>query len=163
MNRLSSSALAVAAVLAAAPFARADVAPAAAGDIIEVMTGQFSAICGGVAGMRAFDGRLSGSTYYPFVIPADKVFVVTAFDWRVQGPLVNRNRSAYAYRFVGGGYNAPAIVSTGLTDSGGVGGNSVTFPTGLVIQPGQQFCLRVDPVSAADSVYGVLHGFLAPR
>jgi hypothetical protein len=149
------------ACVAAPRGAQAQVAPAAPSDIMDVQATSFvSAHCGTFTAMYAFDRRVVGSTVAPFSVPAGKVFVVTAFDWKIRGAVLDRNRTASLFRVIGGGLNGASAMSTGAGDGTGRAGGSATFPTGIVVENGTTLCIQIDGSAATDVVSGTVHGFL---
>src|SRR5437879_4587011 len=112
---------------------------------------------------RAFDRLVTPPTITNLQIPAGRVLVITAFSWNLfQGATPSQSRAVSLFRAVGGAVNGPSAQSRALADSTGRTGASETFPTGLVVRPGEQLCLVIEDAGTFDKVTGLAYGFFAP-
>jgi hypothetical protein len=114
-----------------------------------------------------FDRLVTPPTVVSFTIPNGQVFVMTSVDWTAVVPS-NALKSLVAYFFlaVGGDVNGPAATGIAVADSGGEGGGTVTFPTGVIVRGNQQMCIAVQTVPGTNQYApadGVAHGFFAPQ
>jgi hypothetical protein len=105
----------------------------------------------------------SGGTFTPFVLPADKVLVITSFDWQAFGSpqFANRSRTGMLFRDKQG-VNGPSAQSSALSDNTGRAGGTEIFPSGLVLKNPGKLCLQVDPIANGEVMIGVVNGYLAP-
>ena len=97
----------------------ASLEPKEASDTVTIQAdNQVGGSCGG--NLIKFDRLVvkSGGTVEPFTLPPQKVLVVTSFDWTASGGvgLANRSRTAWLFRFKGGGVNGPSAQSTALAE-----------------------------------------------
>ncbi len=139
--------------------------PNQASDTVTIQAdSQLSASCG--TNFFKFDRSVvkSGGTVEPFTLPPKKVLVVTSFDWWASGNagFANHSRTAWLFRYSGGGVNGPSAQSTGLADANGRAGASEAFPTGIVLRNPGTLCLEMDATGPGEPVIGVVNGFLAP-
>ena len=91
--------------------------------------------------------------------------MVTSFDWTAFGGvgLANRSRTAWLFRFKGGGVHVPSAQSTALAcNSNGRAGASEAFPTEIVLENPGALCLQMDTQAYGEAIIGVVNGFLAP-
>jgi hypothetical protein len=143
----------------------ASLEPKEASDTVTIQAdNQVGGSCGG--NLIKFDRLVvkSGGTVEPFTLPPQKVLVVTSFDWTASGGvgLANRSRTAWLFRFKGGGVNGPSAQSSALADSNGRVGASEVFPTGIVLENPGALCLQMDTQAYGEAIIGVVNGFLAP-
>jgi hypothetical protein len=139
--------------------------PNKASDTVTIQAdNQVGELCGG--NLIKFDRLVvkSGGTVETFTIPPQKVLVVTSFDWTASGGvgLGNRARTAWLFRFKGGGVNGPSAQSTAIADNNGRAGGSEVFPTGIVLENPGALCLQMDTQASGEAIIGVVNGFLAP-
>ena len=119
-------------------------------------------VAGGATGV-SFDRVVTPPTITNLEIPAGRVLVITAFSWNLfQGATPSQSRAVSLFRAVGGAVNGPSAQSRALADSTGRTGASETFPTGLVVRPGEQLCLVIEDAGTFDKVTGLAYGFFAP-
>lgn len=129
-------------------------------DLVTLIADSSTPICPQTSVPHTFHDRLMpDGTRVPFTIPANMVFVVTSFDWVVEGSSQPRNTVWTAVTWMGAGKNN-AFFSEALADSIGRAAGSVTIPNGVVVRPGTVMCL--DYVGGASDSFGRVHGFLAP-
>jgi hypothetical protein len=135
--------------------------PGRPGDLVTLISDSSTPICPATSVPHTFGDRLlPDGTRVPFAVPHDHVFVITSFDWVVEGSSQANNNVWTAVTLIGAGTNN-ALFSGAPVDSIGRAAGSTVVPGGIVVQPGTVMCL--DFVGGSSDAFARLHGFLAPK
>jgi hypothetical protein len=147
------TALSIAVLLPAATLA-APLAPTKASDLVVAGTSASAPDCP-VAG-RAFDVRfLPDGTQVPFVIPPNRVLVITSVDFSLTSS--SPNQTAIPVVSLQSGATAlPLLQGSALTDGLGTAAGTMVASAGVPVRSGPTLC-----VIGGFTPYGVLHGFFA--
>jgi hypothetical protein len=131
-------------------------APSKASDTITVAGSTSSPTCTSGYQLDAQENG-DGSTT-PFVQPPKSAFVVTSFDFIFQNGPTSKN--IFVALFVKNPLAGTSLVSVvpSLADSAGLGGGTVTLPSGFAVKPGMRLCFQF--LGAANGSM-TAHGFLA--
>lgn len=98
-------------------------------------------------------------TLSPFVIPEDRVFVVTDMDFIFGNAAPNRTTTVQLLLFDGGPLSA--FQNATIADSAGVGGFHSSLTTGVVIARNTPFTVRATSDINPAGVRVNLHGYFA--
>jgi hypothetical protein len=137
-------------------------APTRANDLVTLIADSSTPICPQTSVPHIFGDRLlPDGTRVPFAIPEGRVFVITSFDWVVEGSTQANNNVWTAVTLMGSGNNNNAFFSAAQADSIGRAAGSTTVPSGVAVGHGTTMCL--DFVGGASDSFARLHGFLTPK
>jgi len=96
-----------------------------------------------------------------FTIPRGHVFVITSFDWVVEGSSQASNTVWTAVTLIGPSMKTNALFSGATADSIGRAAGSTLVPDGIPVSSETVMCL--DYVGAVTDAFARLHGYLKPR
>jgi len=129
--------------------------------LVTLIADSSTPICPATTVPHVFSDRLfPDGTRMPFTIPSGQVFVVTSFDWVVEGSSQVNGTVWTAVTLMGTGKNN-ALFSSAAADSIGRAAGTTAVPRGFVVQPGTVMCL--DFVGGATSSMARLHGYIAQQ
>ena len=93
--------------------------PAKSSDLVTLIADSTTPICPNTTNPHSFNDRLMpDGTRVPFAIPTGFVFVITSYDWVLEGSTQTKNNVWTAVTFAGAGKNN-ALFSASNVDSGG--------------------------------------------
>ena len=104
---------------------------------------------------------LSDGSRIPFSIPPGHVFVITSFDWVIEGSSQAKNTVWTAVTVIGPKKSTNALFSGAMADSIGRAAGNTVVPDGIIVGSGTVMCL--DFVGGSTDAFARLHGYLTPR
>ena len=125
--------------------------------LVTLISDSLTPICPATTVPHTFGDRLyPDGSRKAFTIPAGHVFVITSFDWDVEGSSQANNTVWTAVTLMGPASNVNALYSGATADSIGRAAGSTLVPNGIVIGSGTTMCM--DYVGGATSADARLHG-----
>jgi hypothetical protein len=131
----------------------------ATSSLVTLISDSSTPICPATTVPHTFGDRLfPDGSRKPFTIPVGHMFVITSFDWIVEGSSQPNNTVWTAVTLMGAGSTANALFSGATADSIGRAAGSTLVPNGVAIGSGTTMCM--DYVGGATSADARLHGYL---
>ena len=126
--------------------------------LVTLISDSSTPICPSATVPHTFGDRLlANGNRTPFTIPPGYIFVITSFDWVVEGSSQAKNTVWTAVTLGGAGKNN-ALFSGAIADSIGRAAGSTIVPDGIAVASGTVMCL--DFVGGATDAFARLHGYL---
>jgi hypothetical protein len=125
--------------------------------------GNLNTPCAPGADSKLINQQQNGDgTITTFVVPNNKVFVVTGFSFTFDGVTASRTTKGIL-AVIDAGLTSVSVISTAvaLADSFGSGGGSLVLPSGFPVKEGARLCWAVGPVPSIGAGIHV-NGYLAP-
>ncbi|HKA54802.1 MAG TPA: hypothetical protein VKJ47_14175 [Candidatus Binatia bacterium] len=101
-----------------------------------------------------------GGVFEDFSIPSGQVFVVTSFDWTMEGAPPSQLVTVELALEGTTGFNLTSALSPATSDSGGRAGSQQTLGPGIILKSGNLLCLRTR-TSGSIIMNGHVQGFFA--
>lgn len=135
--------------------------PRVASELVTLIADASTPVCPATSTPHTFNDRLlPDGSRTAFVIPAGRVFVITSYDWVIEGSTqANNTVWTTVALFNGSGY-VNAVSSGAAADSIGRAAGGAVVPHGVAVRPGAAMCFNF--VGGADNTSSArAHGFLA--
>ena len=136
--------------------------PKKASELATLIADTSTPICPATTVPHTFSDRvLPDGTRVSFTIPLGKVFVITSYDWVIEGSTqANNTVWTTVALFNGSGY-VSALASGAAADSIGRAAGNTIVSRGVVVKAGTAMCFDFVGGANTTSSFARIHGFLA--
>jgi len=126
--------------------------------LVTLIADDSTPVCPNTSVPHTFSDRLlPDGSRKPFKIPAGQAFVITSFDWVIEGSSQANGNVWTGVTLIGAGKNN-ALYSSAAADSIGRASGHTDVPNGVVVFPNTAMCL--DYVGGATDSFATIHGYL---
>ena len=135
--------------------------PRVASELVTLIADSTTPTCPATSDPHTFNDRLlPDGSRSAFVVPAGRVFVVTSYDWVIEGSSQANNTVWTGVALFNGSGYVHAVTSGAAADSIGRAAGGAVVPSGIAVRPGTALCFNyVGGAGTASSAR--VHGFLA--